>query len=127
MSCITRKYLEKLRNDDNFLHKPGMKVRKPRQTNRGYLSLSRMQLTTKCGNYHSARMCMRVTVLTPCVCVCEYVSFSGSIKRLYRISNMAIGFTLDLKDFQLTDFVEKASFMSYSSFTTFRPFEETKN
>ena len=33
-SYIARKYLAKLGNDDNFLHKPGMKVREPEQTER---------------------------------------------------------------------------------------------
>ena len=57
----------------------------------------------------------RVTVLTPCVCVCVCVAFSSSIKRLYAILNMAIGFTLSLKGFQLTVF-SKASLKSYSTF-----------
>ena len=30
-SCIATKYVAKLRNDDNFLHKPGMNLYEPRQ------------------------------------------------------------------------------------------------
>ena len=59
----------------------------------------------------------RVTVLTLCVCVC--VPFSGSIQRLYNTLITAIGFVLNAKDFQLTDFSEKASFESYSVFCLF--------
>ena len=58
-----------------------------------------------------------VTVLTLCVCVCP--SFSGSIKRLYNTLITEIGFVLNAKDFQLTDFSEKASFKSYSLFYSF--------
>ena len=63
----------------------------------------------------------RVTVLTLCVCVCVCVCppFSGSIKRLYNTLITAIGFVLNAKDFQLTDFSEKASFESYSIFCAF--------
>ena len=64
-----------------------------------------------------------ITVLTLCVCVCPL--FSGSIKHLYNTLIMAIGFVLNIKGFQLTDFSEKASFESYSlfaRFTTWRPF-----
>ena len=64
-----------------------------------------------------------VTVLTLCVCVCVCVcvcpSFSGSIKRLYNTLITEIGFMLNAKDFQLTDFSEKASFESYSLFCSF--------
>ena len=59
----------------------------------------------------------RDTVLTSCVCVCP--PFSGSIKHLYNTLIMAIGFVLNIKDFQLTDFSEKASFESYSLFRSF--------
>ena len=59
----------------------------------------------------------RATVLTLCVCVC--LLFSGSIKRLYNTLIMEIGFVLNAKDFQLTDFSDKASFESYSIFCTF--------
>ena len=52
-----------------------------------------------------------------CVCVCP--PFSGSIKRLYNTLIMEIGFMLNAKDFQLTDFSEKASFESYSLFCLF--------
>ena len=64
-------------------------------------------------------MCTRVTVLTLCVCVCVCPPFSGSIKRLYNTLITAIGFMLNAKDFQLTDFSEKASFESYSVFCSF--------
>ena len=62
-----------------------------------------------------------VTVLTLCVCVCVCVCppFSGSIKRLYNTLITEIGFMLNAKDFQLTDFSEKASFESYSLFCPF--------
>ena len=56
---------------------------------------------------------MRTRVIVLILFVC--VPFSSSIRRLYRILNMAIGFTLHLKDFQLTDFAEKASFVSYTN------------
>ena len=56
-----------------------------------------------------------VTVLTLCVCL----PFSGSIKRLYNTLITEIGFVLNAKDFQLTDFSEKASFESYSLFCSF--------
>ena len=62
-------------------------------------------------------MCMRITVLTLCVCVCP--PFSGFIKRLYNTLITAIGFVLNAKDFQLTDFSEKAFFESYSVFCSF--------
>ena len=52
-----------------------------------------------------------------CVCVCP--PFSGSIKRLYNTLITAIGFVLNAKDFQVTDFSEKASFESYSVFCSF--------
>ena len=42
-------------------------------------------------------------------CVCVYPPFSGSIKRLYKSLITAI---VNAKDFQLTDFSEKASFKS---------------
>ena len=58
-----------------------------------------------------------VTVLTLCVYVCP--PFSGSIKRLYNTLITEIGFLLNAKDFQLTDFSEKASFESYSLFCSF--------
>ena len=45
--------------------------------------------------------------------------FSGSIKPLYNTLITAIGFVLNTKDFQLTDFSEKASFESYSVFCLF--------
>ena len=48
------------------------------------------------------------------MCVCP--PFSGSIKRLYNALITAIGFVLNAKDFQLTDFSEKASFKNYSVF-----------
>ena len=57
--------------------------------------------------------------LCACVCVCVGVSvsaISGSIKRLYNTLITAIGFVLNAKEFQLTDFSEKASFKSYSAF-----------
>ena len=57
----------------------------------------------------------RVTVIVLCVCV----SFSSSIKRLFSILNMAIGFTLDFQDFQLTDFAEKASLVRSGRFRFF--------
>ena len=40
--------------------------------------------------------------------------FSGSIKRLYNTLITEIGFVLNAKDFQFTDFSEKASFKSYN-------------
>ena len=47
-SCIARKYLARLKNGDNFLHKPGLKVREPGQTDRQTdrqttITLSRMR------------------------------------------------------------------------------------
>ena len=54
-----------------------------------------------------------------CVCVCVCPPFSGSIKHLYNTLITAIGFVLNAKDFQLTDFSEKASFESYSVFCSF--------
>ena len=45
-----------------------------------------------------------------CVCVRRFLA------RLYDTLNTAIGFMLNAKDFQLTDFSEKASFKSYSVF-----------
>ena len=56
-----------------------------------------------------------VTLLTLCVCP----PFSGSIKRLYNTLITEIDFMLNAKDFQLTDFSEKASFESYSLFCSF--------
>ena len=56
---------------------------------------------------------MRTRVIVLILFVC--VPFSSYIRRLYRILNMAIGFTLHLKDFQITDFAEKASFVSYTN------------
>ena len=64
-------------------------------------------------------MCTRVIVLTLCVCVSVCPPFSGSIKRLYNTLITEIGFVLNAKDFQLTDFSEKASFESYSLFCSF--------
>ena len=60
------------------------------------------------------RACARgvITELTLSVAV-----FYSSIKHLYYILNMAIGFTLDLEDFQLTDFTEKALLTSYGSYS----------
>ena len=60
----------------------------------------------------------RVIVLTLCVCVCP--PFSGSIKRLHNTLITAIGFVLNAKDFQFTDFSEKTSFESYSIFARSR-------
>ena len=63
-----------------------------------------------------------VTVLTLCVCVCVWVCppFSGSIKRLYNTLITEIGFSvLNAKDFQLTDFSEKASFEITAFFARF--------
>ena len=54
-----------------------------------------------------------------CVCVCVCPPFSGSIKRLYNTLITEIGFVLNAKDFQLTDFSEKASFESYSLLCSF--------
>ena len=54
-----------------------------------------------------------------CVCVCVCPPFSGSIKRLYNTLITEIDFVLNAKDFQLTDFSEKASFESYSLFCSF--------
>ena len=42
------------------------------------------------------------------------------MKLLYDILNMAIGFTLSLNGFNLTDFSEKALFKSYSTFASFQ-------
>ena len=42
------------------------------------------------------------------------MSFSNSIERFYRILNMAMDFTLDLRDFQVTDFAEKASLEAFA-------------
>ena len=61
------------------------------------------------------------------VCVCVCLPFSGFIKRSYKSLIMAIGFVLNAKDFQLTDFSEKVSFKSYIQlfslvFTTWQPF-----
>ena len=69
----------------------------------------------------NTRACARgvITVIVLCVCVCVCVSFSTSIKSLYSILNMAIGFTLDLQDFQLAHFAEKASFVSSGRFRFF--------
>ena len=66
-------------------------------------------------------MRMRVIILTLCVCVCSCVcpQFSSTIKRLYRVLNMAIGFLLSLQDFLLTDFSKMASFGSYSLFSSY--------
>ena len=50
-----------------------------------------------------------------CVCVCVCPPSSGSIRCLYNTLNTAIGFTLNAKDFQLTDFSKKASFKSLTS------------
>ena len=61
----------------------------------------------------------RVIVLTLCVCLSVCPLFSGSIKRLYNTLMTEIGFVLNVKDFQLTDFSEKASFESYSLFCSF--------
>ena len=60
-----------------------------------------------------------VTVLTLCVCECVCPPFSGSIKRLYNTLVTEIGFMFNAKDFQLTDFSEKASFESYNLFCSF--------
>ena len=62
-------------------------------------------------------MLQRVTVITLCVCVCVCPPFSG-IKHLYNTLNMAIGFALNAKDFQLMNFSEKASFKSYRQLET---------
>ena len=64
-------------------------------------------------------MCTSVTVLTLCVCVCVCPPFSGSIKRLYNTLITEIDFILNAKDFQLTDFSEKASFESYNLLCSF--------
>ena len=53
------------------------------------------------------------------VCVCVCLPFSGSIKCLYNILITTIGFVLNAKDFQLTDFSEKPSFESYIVFCSF--------
>ena len=58
-------------------------------------------------------------VSTHFVCVCVCPPFSGSIKRLYNTLITAVGFVLNVKDFQLTDISEKASFKSYSLFCSF--------
>ena len=49
----------------------------------------------------------------------SYAPFSASIKRLYNTLITEISFVLNAKDFQLTDFSEKASFESYSIFCAF--------
>ena len=54
-----------------------------------------------------------------CVCLSVCPPFSGSIKRLYNTLITEIGFVLNAKDFQFTDFSEKASFQSYSLFCSF--------
>ena len=65
------------------------------------------------------RACARALQYSLCVCVCVCPPFSGSIKRLYNTFITEIGFVLNAKDFQLTDFSEKASFESYSLFYSF--------
>ena len=57
-----------------------------------------------------------------CVSVCP--PFSGYIKRLYNTLITEIGFVLNAKDFQLTDFSEKVSFESNSVFCSFCSFYE---
>ena len=66
---------------------------------------------------NARRACARGLQYSLCVCVC--LPFSGSIKRLYNTLIMAIGFVLNAKDFQLTDFSEKASFKGYNVFYLF--------
>ena len=48
------------------------------------------------------------------LCVCRRF-----LARLYNTLMTEIGFMLDVKDFQLTDFSKKASFKSYSVFVRF--------
>ena len=61
---------------------------------------------------NARRACARALQYSLCVCP----PFSASIKRLYNTLIMEIGFVLNTKDFQLTDFSEKAYFESYSLF-----------
>ena len=61
---------------------------------------------------NARRACAREIIIVLILFVC--VLFSSSIRRLCRILNMEIGFTLHL-DFQLTDFAEKPSFVSYTN------------
>ena len=65
------------------------------------------------------RACARALQYSLCVCVCVCPLFSASIKRLYNTLITEIGFVLNAKDFQLTDFFEKAYFESYSLFYLF--------
>ena len=62
----------------------------------------------------------RVTVLSLCVCVCVCVcvcyQFAGSISSLYNMFSTAIGFSLGLSDFQLTDLSKMPSFLRKSAF-----------
>ena len=60
----------------------------------------------------------RVTVLSLCVCVCVCVcyQFAGSISSLYNTFSTAIGFSLGLSDFQLTDLPKMPSFLRKSAF-----------
>ena len=60
------------------------------------------------------RMHTRVTALSLCVCVCY--QFAGSISRLYNTFSTAIGFSLGLSDFQLTDLSKMPSFLRKSAF-----------
>ena len=60
----------------------------------------------------------RVTVLNLlCVCVCPLST--SCLQGLYYKLNIAAGFTLIFLDFQLTDFSQMLSFMSYSNFAHF--------
>ena len=82
-----------------------------RQTDRLLAKYSAEQKKKTDQVINARRMRTRVIVLILCVCP----PFSRSIRRLYCILNIAIGFTLHLKGFQLTDFAEKASFVSYTN------------
>ena len=58
----------------------------------------------------------RVTVLSLCVCVCVCYQFAGSISSLYNTFSTAIGLSLGLSDFQLTDLSKMPSFLRKSAF-----------
>ena len=60
---------------------------------------------------NAQRMCMRDTVL----CVCY--QFAGSISSQYDTFSVAIGFSLGLSDFELTDLSKMPSFLRKTLFT----------
>ena len=77
------------------------------------LGLSQYLTLGACARGLQYLVCVFVCV---CVCVCVCYQFAGSISSPYNTFSTAIGFSLGLSDFQLTDLSKMPSFLRKSGY-----------